>query len=283
MPPWRPVESRRLRRRAGAWGLGVSLLCSVASVLWATPAAAQAPGGGGGQGDGAASPELELARRYAPVVMLKEADDDCDPNGEPFAPMAVDPVLGSRQVALRQYGNGDPTVMRAPTARDLHGLGEGFYLDFPGDALNPGCLYERDFDRSGAAAAPTVYAHIARQPDEPGRLALQYWLYWYFNDWNNKHESDWEFVQLVFPVGSAAEALSVPPEAVGYAQHEGGERAGWTSDKLERDGDHPVVYSSARSHASYFGAALYMGRSGAEGFGCDNTCLLYTSPSPRDS
>jgi hypothetical protein len=250
----------------------LALLATAAIVVVAPSAAAQQPPGPASAGDRAeARAESDLARRHVPVIMLKAPDHDCDTNGEPFAPMAVDTVLGNRQVALRQYGNGDPTVLRAPTAGDLHGLGEGFYLDFPGDALHPGCLYERDFDRSGAAATPTVYAHVARQPDEPGRIGLQYWLYWYFNDWNNKHESDWEFVQLTFPVGSAIEALASEPDAVGYAQHEGGERADWSSDKLERDGDRPIVYSSARSHASYFGAALYLGRSSGEGFGCDNT------------
>ncbi len=48
-------------------------------------------------------------------------------------------------------------------------------------------------------------------------------------------------------------------------------RADWDSEKLEREGSRPVVYSSARSHASYFGQALFMGRSASEGFGCDNT------------
>ena len=101
---------------------------------------------------------------------------------------------------------------------------------------------------------------------------MQYWLFWYYNDWNNKHEGDWEFVQLLFPASTVAEALATDPVSVGYAQHEGGERADWTDDKLEREGStHPVVYSSQRSHASYFAAALYMGRSGSEGFGCDDT------------
>ena len=30
---------------------------------------------------------------------------------------------------------------------DLSGLGEGFYLDFPGIAIDPGCIYEQDFNR----------------------------------------------------------------------------------------------------------------------------------------
>ena len=213
----------------------------------------------------------ELAERYAPIVMLKQQDEDCDTYGEPFAPMAVDLVLDNPQVALRQVGNGDPTAMRAPGASDLFGLGEGFYLDFPGDALRPGCLFERDGDRYQAARPSVVYAHIAHQPDRPDLLAVQYWLYWYYNDWNNKHESDWEFVQVLLPASSVTEALDVDPTAVGYAQHEGGERAGWSDAKLDREGTHPVVYSSARSHASYFGSALYMGRGASEGFGCDNT------------
>ena len=161
--------------------------------------------------------------------------------------------------------------MRAPGAADLFDLGEGFYLDSPGDSLNPGCLYEQDHDRFNAGQPAVVYAHIAQQPDEPDQLAVQYWLYWYYNDWNNVHEGDWEFVQLMFPASSVAEALATEPESAGYAQHEGGERADWDGDKLQREGTHPVVYSSQRSHASYYNAALYMGRSGSEGFGCDNT------------
>ena len=116
-----------------------------------------------------------------------------------------------------------------------------------------------------------MYAHIATQDDEPDKLAVQYWFYWYFNDWNNKHESDWEGIQLLFDVGTVEEALQAEPVSTGYAQHEGGERADWDSSKLERDGSRPFVYPSAGSHASYYGSALYLGRSASEGFGCDTT------------
>lgn len=116
-----------------------------------------------------------------------------------------------------------------------------------------------------------VYAHVVQQDDEPDQLAVQYWFYWYYNDWNNKHESDWEFIQILFDASTVAEALATEPVAVGYAQHEGGEKADWDSDKLERDGTHPVVYPSAGSHASYFLSATFLGRTGTEGFGCDTT------------
>jgi hypothetical protein len=221
------------------------------------------------------SPEQELVEKFAPVVMLKQQQEPCDPDGEPYAPQAVDIVLDNPDVVLRQVGNDDPVLKVAPSAADLYGLSEGFYLDFPGGALDPTCVYEQDFDRyTGTVTGqrePVVYAHIATQDDEPDKLAVQYWFYWYYNDWNNKHESDWEGIQLLFDVGTVDEALRAEPVSVGYAQHEGGERADWDSSKLERDGSRPFVYPSAGSHASYFGSALFIGRSASEGFGCDTT------------
>jgi len=217
----------------------------------------------------------ELVEKYAPIVMLKAQDEACDTDGEPYAPTAVDIVLDNPEILLRQLGSENPVVRQAPSAADLYGLNEGFYLDFPASALQPGCIYEQDFDKyTGTTTGhrePVVYAHVATQADEPDKLAVQYWFYWYYNDWNNKHESDWEGIQLLFDVGTVDEALTVDPVSAGYAQHEGGERAAWDSSKLQREGYRPVVYPSAGSHASYYGSALYIGRSASEGFGCDTT------------
>jgi Vacuolar protein sorting-associated protein 62 len=126
-----------------------------------------------------------------------------------------------------------------------------------------------------------VYAHIATQADRPGYLAVQYWLYWYYNDWNDRHESDWEFIQVLFKADTVQEALGERPVSVGYAQHTGGETADWNDPKLEKEGTHPVVYSSQGSHASYYAPALYLGRAADEGFGCDNTQSPSTRVTPR--
>ncbi len=254
----------------------LAALATAGTVFVAAPASAQ---------DGASSPEQQLVEKFAPIMMLKAQDASCDPNGEPYAPQSVDIVLDNPDVVLRQLGNGNPVIDQAPAAADLYGRNEGFFLDFPGSALAPGCIYEQDFDKyTGTVTGerqPVVYAHIATQADEPDKLAVQYWFYWYFNDWNNKHESDWEGIQLLFDVGTVDEALQTEPVSTGYAQHEGGEKAGWNSSKLSREGERPVVYPSRGSHASYYGSALYLGRSASEGFGCDTTDgpSLRTDPS----
>ena len=250
---------------------GKRVMAAFVAVFLAAVVAHMAPAGA--EDLSTADPEgaRELADRYAPIMMLKAQEEPCDDKGEPYGPTTIDIVLDNPEVVLRQVGRGDPVIMTAPGASDLFGLGEGIYVDFPGSALEPGCIYEADFNRYSDGLPATVYAHIVQQQDHPDQLVLQYWFYWYYNDWNNKHESDWEGIALLFEASSIQEALASEPVRVGYSQHEGGEWADWDARKLEREGSHPVVYSSAGSHASYYGSALYIGRSGSEGFGCDNT------------
>jgi hypothetical protein len=213
--------------------------------------------------------ERELAQRYAPVVRLVADTGDCGA-GKPYMPIDVDLLFGEPTVALRgPWGN--DLVKIGPTAK---GLSKGLYeyhLDFPGNALSPGCGYLRWDRRLTAGQAPAVYAHVATDPGHPGKLALQYWLFYVFNDWNNLHEGDWEMIQIVFDASTAAQALQRTPAEIGYSQHEGAERAAWDDDKLERVGTHPVVHPAAGSHANFYGEALYLGSSAEEGVGCDDT------------
>jgi hypothetical protein len=223
----------------------------------------------------AASPEQRLAERYAPIAALADQEKPC--TGEAWRPTAVGIVLDNPQVTLHGPGKGNPVVERAPAAADLFGKREGYFLDFPGNPLRPRCTYDRDGKRFAVGKPSIAYAHIvtehgdAGNPEAPQRLALQYWFFYYFNNFNDKHEADWEGVQLVFNVGSARQALLTEPIEVGYAQHEGGEQADWESEKVEKVGSHPIVYSAAGSHASYYSSALWLGTSAREGVGCDDT------------
>jgi Vacuolar protein sorting-associated protein 62 len=112
-------------------------------------------------------------------------------------------------------------------------------------------------------------------------VAVEYWLYYPFNDYNNKHESDWEHVQVELPATDAASALRVDPTRVVYSEHEGSEYADWGASKLDIvSSTHPVVYVSSGSHANHFAEALYLGRSASQGLGCDSTLDASTSLDP---
>jgi hypothetical protein len=230
----------------------------VAFVGLALPAAAH----------GDAGAELRLAERYVPVLAFKSQSEPCG-KGEAYRPAPVELVLGNPNVVLRDRRG--HVVRKAPTASFLFGRPDTSYLDLPGNPLHPGCTFERDFKRWNAGKPAVTYVHVANEPDEPGKLAVQYWFYYTFNNFNDKHESDWEFAQLVFDARSVEEALRQSPVEVGVSQHEGGERAAWNSKKLEKEGDHPVLYPGSGSHANYYASALWLGRSAKQGFGCDNT------------
>jgi hypothetical protein len=238
-----------------------ALLVLLAAGVLSAPAAAHA----------APDDERALAERYAPVVRLVKQDEECG-HGEPYEPMDVDALFGNDTVALRGPWSADDLVKIGPTAKDLsRGLYQ-YHLDFPGDALKPGCDYEQWARRITEGHRPTVYAHVATDPTHPGRLGLQYWLFYAYNDWNNLHEGDWEMIQLVFDAANAHDALASTPTSVGYSQHEGAERAAWDSSKLERvAGTHLVVYPAAGSHANFFDAGLFLGSSASQGVGCDDT------------
>ncbi len=233
---------------------------ALVALAFAVPARASAGGA-----------QAQLAARYAPVLRLVAQAKPCA-HGEPYEPTNVDLVLGNPDVALRGPWDGSNVVRVAPTAADLARGLWGYHLDFPGRALSPGCDYDTWSHRLNQGRQPVTYARVATDRAYPGELALQYWFFYVFNDFNDKHEGDWEMIQLDFDAASAAQALATTPSLVGYSQHQGAESARWGDPKLQLvDGTHPVVYPALGSHANYYTSALHLGRSAAEGVGCDDT------------
>jgi hypothetical protein len=98
-----------------------------------------------------------------------------------------------------------------------------------------------------------VYGHARH--DTQGRLWLQYWLFYYYNDFQllgpfsaGKHEGDWELVQL------RLDAAEQPVQAV-FSQHRQAEAKPWAA--LRKSGPAPLVYVARGSHANYFGAGSH--------------------------
>ena len=259
----------RARHLAGTLSILLAALLYLASPAAASPSAAQT-----------------LVNAYSPIVMMRaQRDPPCDSSEEQYGPpTSVDLVLGNPRVRLLEHtSRGTRVIKRAPTAADLAGRGQNYYLDLPGNPLEPGCTYARDFAalrRAGHAPAVT-YAHLAREPGQSG-LAVQYWFYYYFNEFNDLHESDWEGMQIAFPADTAAGALSSGPDEIVLFQHAGGEHANWIDPKVQKRGTHPVVYSAAGSHATFYGSALWLGNGqNGSGVGCDNTTAPLSRISPR--
>ena len=257
--------------------MGAAALAIAAGVA---PAARADEAGTARSGEAAGDPRQELLDRYAPEVVVRTQPTACG-EGEAYLPMPVDPLFGRDGVVLRGPGG---VAVGAPTEADLaEATGDDWYLDLPGNALRPGCSYERFYDRlvSEQGISPTVYGRVATDAERPGRLMVQYWFFYLYNDWNDRHEGDWEMVQLQFDAADAEDALASSPTLAAYAQHEGAQVSDWTDDDLEVDGTHPVVYVGEGSHAAYFSSRRWFGKSAQSGFGCDDTLGPSTTVQPR--
>jgi hypothetical protein len=224
----------------------------------------------------ASVPAQRLIDAYAPITMLREEQDPpCETSAEQYEPTSVSTVLGNPAVELKRVEEDgkEVPIKKGPTAADIAGLGSNFHLDLPGDPLGETCVYARDFAKLVAEgkAPPTTYAHIARQVGHPG-LVVQYWFFWYFNQFNDLHEGDWEGMQIAFEANNARQALTEGPSEMILFQHAGGERADWEDSKVEKEGTHPVVYPAAGSHATFYDSTVYVQNgSKGSGVGCDNT------------
>jgi len=97
---------------------------------------------------------------------------------------------------------------------------------------------------------PVVYGAAFRRP---GRIALQYWLWYPFNVYSptvppgdlwQVHEGDWESVSVLLD-------LQGKPLVVGLSRHSEGARREWA--KAPKRGSRPLVHVALGSHANYFG------------------------------
>lgn len=220
--------------------------------------------------------ETTLAERYAPQMNMVKQFEPCGP-GDPYRPSAVEPMFDNVGIGLRGPWAPRDLVTVAPSESELSQGLTGYSLDMPHDPLTPGCDFDKWSKVTWAGTPTTIYAHVAREPGHPDQLALQYYFFYPFNDFNNKHEGDWERIQLEFDVGTVEEALATQPVRAVYSQHYGAEFAPWGDKKIEMvpsetgPATHPVVYVSEGSHASQFSSGLVIGRNAEQGFGCDNT------------
>jgi hypothetical protein len=124
------------------------------------------------------------------------------------------------------------------------------------------------------AAAEVRYRALCKDDDrrvyygrvrrEGGWIILHYLFFYAMNDWRsgfygvNDHESDWEQVFVYLAVDETGRPA---PRWVAYASHDfqGDDlRRRWDDPALVKEGDHPVIFAGAGSHASYFERGEYV-------------------------
>ena len=89
-------------------------------------------------------------------------------------------------------------------------------------------------------------------------------------------------MQITFDAPTASQALTAGPHEIVVFQHSGGEHTSWSDPRVQKQGRHPIVYSAAGSHATFYSSALWLGTGqNGSGVGCDNTTAPLTAFRPR--
>jgi hypothetical protein len=186
-----------------------------------------------------AASAVQLAKKYAPVLRLASR--------ERYRPLRLEDYL-TRSV-LRSGSPPHGTIAQTkPTLFSLPVTSSPTYLDIRGAEPNshvseyPVIEHQLRLARS----RPTVYFHLAYKPDQ-GRVAIEYWFLYLYNDFYDQHEADWEGVTVVLENGA--------PLGAAYSQHQGRKWIAWSD--LRKTATHPVVYVARGSHADYPKAGRY--------------------------
>ena len=158
-----------------------------------------------------------LVKRYAPTLVLPK-NEHVTVNDHKYylfptnAHLFADTLrIDLMRAAPYAYEDSIDIAFRTLDGDSLRALSEGImgyqtdpnvlavrYFDFPGD--KPKEWWEaygrlRTGPDSSQWARPTVYAHPFQNFD--GRVVIQYWMFYPFNDFIGNHEGDWERINVV--------------------------------------------------------------------------------------
>ena len=236
------------------------------------------------------SVEQLLAEKFRPVLWLTAGD---------YRPADVRIVLGTEsqpaEAALYRSrpGGGRELVDPAPTLAQLCRSAAAddqadYHLDLQVGEPRQAALgaldqaeYRDRYTTIRERFPATVYARVSATG---GATILQYWFFYYFNDWANNHEGDWEQLTLLF-AGDTPQRVwddQDAPLAAGYSQHRAGTRRAWDAVERWSGTERPMVYVGRGSHANFFRPGTYryrelagLGEQGVERAGSDERLQDY--------
>ena len=158
----------------------------------------------------------QLADEYAPIFYF-EGGENCYPVSVSYLSDLID--------------------ISNPSSKTISGEVVNYYDNSMGTVKDNGVI--DDYKNKQSQYGYTVYYYVGTSGTS---TFIQYWMFYAFNDGeHNRHEGDWEMVEVVIPSGGE--------KWVAYSQHYSGQRATW--DQVEKDGNNIKVYVARGSHANY--------------------------------
>jgi len=121
-------------------------------------------------------------------------------------------------------------------------------------------------DKYDLHRTPICYGRVV---SEAGWLVLHYAYFYVMNDWRsgyrglNDHEADWEQAWVYL---DPSDLRPVWVAASSHEHHGADLRRHWDDPELRRDGDRPVLFVGAGSHALFFRSGDYVSRIEVPGF-----------------
>jgi len=192
----------------------------------------------------------QLVNLFCPAIYLKGEGDI----KEVYEPEPIEIIID--QASVRDIQN--PTFLERATLSGLLQWSNSIYyldiLDLEPDTQSVGG-YESNYNEVKDQYQTTIYARVKEDADN-NCTVIQYWIFYYFNDWRNLHEGDWELVELCFLNHTVQGILEnqIEPTFAAYSQHQAGQKM--SCDKMISNGlvtdTHPKVYVARGSHANYF-------------------------------
>lgn len=176
----------------------------------------------------ATAADEDPAKQYAPILYFVD--------GEQCFPVNISYAVDNSY--LFEVGNPTP-LSTAPTAEMLSAYSSpAYYLDNQRGSVSVGDDgIENDYQSKLLNLGYTVYSHV-----DTSTNSIQYWFFYAFNGGDlNRHEGDWEMVQVVLSNGQPSEVM--------FSQHHTGQKATW--DQVDKEGDHVKIYVARGSHANY--------------------------------
>ena len=248
-------------RTQGRAGVVAALTLLLALTLPASGRAAEPP-----------SVQQRLATEYSPILEIrKQTDPPCQTSTEQYQPTSVDTVLGNPTVTLTHE---DPTARgwrrssKAPTAADIAGLGDDYYLDLEGEPARRHLRLRARLRQAGRRKArrrrsPTPTSPANRttpaSPSSTGSSGTS-------TSSTTSTRATGRGCSSASKSDTPTAALDEEPNEVIVFQHAGGERADWDDAKVQKEGTHPIVYPAAGSHATFYDSAVYV-QNGQHGSG----------------